>query len=265
MRTSSTSSTPTTLPSMLLSTFRQTFRLLFCLSVGIVLCVTAWSQGSSTRTLRFELPAVAVNALTVPARVVTVDGDALGSAYAGTVLVKTRSAQRPTKNATSFQSVTWTSTLAPLSVSRIEGLIAEGMPVSNEERAFGIDRIFELRFDPAVDVFEACRRIAENPDVEYVSPVYERRTSLVPNDPRYGTQYAMTKIQAAQAWDISTGSASVVIADVDSGVDFEHEDLAGNLWNNPGETGNDSNGKDKRTNGVDDDGNGYVDDFRGWD
>ncbi len=236
---------------------------LFLLSV--VVPTQSRSQAFTPDALKFSLPAVSVNALTVPSRVATITKESVTTAYPGTVLVKTRSSQRPAKNATSFQSVSWKSTLSPLSISGINGLIADGMPVSMEERAFGIDRIFEVRFDPAVDVFDACRRIAENPDVEYVTPVYERRTSLVPNDPRYGSQYAMSKIQAAQAWDISTGSASVVIADVDSGVDFEHEDLAGNLWNNPGEMGNDSKGKDKRTNGVDDDGNGYIDDFRGWD
>jgi subtilisin family serine protease len=226
---------------------------------------SAQVQQPDPSALRFALPAVKVNDLSVPARMITVDRLQAAKAYAGTVLVKTRSAQRPSKNATSFQSVSWNQTLAALSVSKINAMIPEGVAVNKEEHAFGIDRIFEVRFEPAVDVFEACRRIAENPDVEYVTPVYDRRTSLVPNDTRYASQYAMTKIQAAQAWDISTGSATMVIADVDSGVDFEHEDLAGNLWTNPGESGNDSKGKDKRTNGVDDDGNGCIDDYRGWD
>ena len=240
-------------------------RIVSLILLSVVVPTQSRSQAFTPDALKFSLPAVSVNALTVPSRVATITKESATTAYPGAVLVKTRSSQRPAKNATSFQSVSWKSTLSPLSISRINGLIADGMPVSREERAFGIDRIFDVRFDPAVDVFDACRRIAENPDVEYVTPMYERRTSLVPNDPRYGSQYAMSKIQAAQAWDISTGSASVVIADVDSGVDFEHEDLAGNLWNNPGEMGNDSKGKDKRTNGVDDDGNGYIDDFRGWD
>jgi len=58
--------------------------------------------------------------------------------------------------------------------------------------------------------------------------------------------------------------ADVVVAVIDSGVDVHHEDLQGKIWNNPGETGLDSNGQDKATNGVDDDANGYVDDVYGW-
>lgn len=240
-------------------------RLLIAMMLYMTVGANAQFAVVNPNALRFTLPAVSVNNFSVPSRVVTIERSAHHATYPGAILVKTRSSQRPSKNATSFQSVSWKQTLSVLSVSRINGLIDEGMPVTREEQAFGIDRIFEVRFDPAVDVFEACARVAENPDVEYVSPIYERHTSAVPNDPRYSSQYAMTKIQAALAWDITTGSSSVVIADVDSGVDFEHEDLAGNLWNNPGEMGNDGNGKDKRTNGIDDDGNGYIDDYRGWD
>ncbi|MFN9777652.1 MAG: hypothetical protein ACK54V_07370, partial [Candidatus Kapaibacterium sp.] len=130
-------------------------------------------QQPDPSALRFALPAVKVNDLSVPARMITVDRLQAAKAYAGTVLVKTRSAQRPSKNATSFQSVSWNQTLAALSVSKINAMIPEGVSVNKEEHAFGIDRIFEVRFEPAVDVFEACRRIAENPDVEYVTPVYD--------------------------------------------------------------------------------------------
>ncbi|RYZ57752.1 MAG: hypothetical protein EOP07_09030 [Proteobacteria bacterium] len=60
-------------------------------------------------------------------------------------------------------------------------------------------------------------------------------------------------------------SESVLVGIVDSGMDYNHPDLKDNVWSNPGETGLDANGKDKRTNGIDDDGNGFVDDWHGWD
>jgi subtilisin family serine protease len=66
----------------------------------------------------------------------------------------------------------------------------------------------------------------------------------------------MPKINAAAAWDQSTGSTSVIIADIDTGVDRNHPDIANNMWVNTAETPN---------NGIDDDGNGYVDDYYGWD
>ena len=67
------------------------------------------------------------------------------------------------------------------------------------------------------------------------------------------------------AWAIATGSARVIVAVLDDGFFYNHEDIAGNVWHNPGETGVDRAGVRKETNGVDDDGNGYVDDVIGWD
>ena len=67
------------------------------------------------------------------------------------------------------------------------------------------------------------------------------------------------------AWAITTGSRTVVVAVLDDGFFYAHEDIAPNVWRNPGESGTDSAGLDKATNGRDDDGNGYVDDVVGYD
>lgn len=88
---------------------------------------------------------------------------------------------------------------------------------------------------------------------------------ITPNDPKLDQQYHHRNIETAKAWDITTGSRSVVVAVIDTGVDYKHPDLVENMWSNAGETGKDANGRDKSNNGLDDDGNGYVDDFRGWD
>ena len=94
------------------------------------------------------------------------------------------------------------------------------------------------------------------PEVEALSPNYRRRLQRLPNDPKLDQLWGMNKIAAADAWEKNSGSAGVVLAVMDSGVDYRHEDLAANMWRNPGEIA---------ANGVDDDGNGFVDDVYGYD
>lgn len=74
-------------------------------------------------------------------------------------------------------------------------------------------------------------------------------------DPRMGELYGMEKVQAAAAWKITRGSKKVIIADIDTGVDYNHPDLSNNLWRNKAEIPN---------NKIDDDNNGSVDDIIGY-
>jgi thermitase len=85
------------------------------------------------------------------------------------------------------------------------------------------------------------------------------------NDPLFNNQWGMLDIGVSKAWNKSKGSGKVVVAIIDTGVDYTHEDLVENLWRNKGEMGTDSQGRDKATNGIDDDNNGYIDDQIGWD
>jgi subtilisin family serine protease len=87
--------------------------------------------------------------------------------------------------------------------------------------------------------------------------------AATPNDPMLSQQWHLQTIAAPSAWAITTGSTNIVVAVIDTGVDYTHPDLAANMWRNPGETGIDTNGNSKATNGIDDDGNGYVDDVHG--
>jgi serine protease len=92
--------------------------------------------------------------------------------------------------------------------------------------------------------------------VLYAEPNYTVRALAVPNDPMFPQLWGMPQIKATNAWDRATGSDDIVVCVIDTGVDYNHPDLAGNMWTNPGEVPG---------NGVDDDGNGYVDDVHGYD
>jgi subtilisin family serine protease len=107
--------------------------------------------------------------------------------------------------------------------------------------------------------------LSHDPRVEYAELDYKRTIAVVPNDPRFNELWGMNNtgqtggtpgadIDAPQAWDLTTGSGSVVVAVIDTGVDYNHVDLAANIWTNPGEIPG---------NGLDDDHNGYVDDVHG--
>lgn len=133
-----------------------------------------------------------------------------------------------------------------------------------------------IQFPETVDLDRAKTLYAAHPLVEHVEfdlacPVYEE-----PNDPHFGQQWAMPRIQAPLAWDLTHGSEAVSLASCDTGVDWNHPDLAENIWQNLGEdadgdgtvlewTGSTWVYDPDDENGVDDDGNGFVDDFIGWD
>jgi subtilisin family serine protease len=76
------------------------------------------------------------------------------------------------------------------------------------------------------------------------------------NDPMFSRSYGIRLIDSHKSWSAFTfGSRDVVVAVIDTGVDYTHEDLANNIWHNPNEIAN---------NGIDDDNNGFIDDIYGW-
>jgi len=108
------------------------------------------------------------------------------------------------------------------------------------------------------DVDAFVRRYQALDSVESAQPNFFYSLQATPNDPGFPNSgmYGLTKISAPQAWDIATGSNAVVIANIDTGSRYTHEDLAANMWVNPGETAG---------NNIDDDGNGFIDDIYGYD
>ncbi|MFC2140576.1 S8 family serine peptidase, partial [Candidatus Auribacterota bacterium] len=114
---------------------------------------------------------------------------------------------------------------------------------------------------------EAIAICQEHELVAYAEPNFVMSVNKVPNDASFSKLWGMhnsgqtggkadADIDAIEAWDTTTGSANMIVAVIDTGVDYTHPDLQANMWTNTGEVAG---------NGIDDDGNGYVDDYRGWD
>ncbi len=114
---------------------------------------------------------------------------------------------------------------------------------------------FLVTFSPDVDPLTAAAEFSARPDVEYAQPDYLHHLCELPNDPMFSRQTFWRQIDAVSAWDVTHGDSTVVIAILDTGVDYLHEDLKKNIWRNRGEI----------EDGKDNDGNGYVDDLYGWD
>src|SRR5262249_55420254 len=112
--------------------------------------------------------------------------------------------------------------------------------------------------------------LEENPGVRYVEPNYPYELTFSTrtrntDDTEYPKLWGMKNINAPEAWDVVHDAPNVIVAVLDTGVDYRHVDLKDNIWTNPGEIGKDAAGRDKSTNHLDDDGNGYKDDVHGYD
>jgi subtilisin family serine protease len=120
------------------------------------------------------------------------------------------------------------------------------------------------------------RQISLSPKYDEIKESVQKEIAYhmftTPNDPSYGGDWALAKINAPAAWNIATGNGQTVVAVIDGGFALNHEDLVDHWSTNPGETGTTQLGnrcwtglpQSKQTNNCDDDDNGYVDDWRGW-
>ncbi len=129
-----------------------------------------------------------------------------------------------------------------------------------------LQRTFVFEFENSADSKAMYSYLQRHADIENVEYAPERHLlfDCEAGDPLASSQYHLELTKAVDAWQ-QLSDDEIVIAIVDTGIDYLHEDLRDVMYENPGEIGEDSHGNNKRTNGIDDDGNGYVDDFMGWD
>ena len=120
--------------------------------------------------------------------------------------------------------------------------------------------LFIIRSQEPVEVL--INRLNSDDEIIFAEPNYKASIAQIPNDPDFTSngfdeekQWYLPKINAPDAWDITTGSENVVIAILDTGINYNHPDLSAKMWTH-GEI---------PSNGQDDDGNGYIDDVNGYD
>jgi subtilisin family serine protease len=139
-------------------------------------------------------------------------------------------------------------------------------------KEYELDLLYIVRFSKPVDVPSYIEKYENLSVVKGAFPNEKYPIDIEPDDPYFGPDYwtqqwHLVKIQAPDAWDITTGDPSIAVGPVDSGVDWDHPDIYSKLWVNPGEdlNGNGVFDYPDDINGVDDDGNGYIDDVIGFD
>ncbi|HCY77542.1 MAG TPA: hypothetical protein DHV28_16630 [Ignavibacteriales bacterium] len=128
-----------------------------------------------------------------------------------------------------------------------------------------LGRIVKIQFSENVDEANFNSMLSTDSDIEYIQISTNYQLDIVPNDSLISQQWALEKIKAFDAWNVTQGSDTVLLGIIDTGIDYNHPDLINKIFINTGETGLDQFGNDKKSNGIDDDNNGFIDDYRGWD
>ncbi len=241
--------------------------LIYTALFGLILVSAAGADGTTPVSGAGSVPVVSATPAAVSTQVAYTS---TGAAYVpGEVIVR----YKTQNNGFSAESV-----MSP-------GLMAMGAELSDDFSAEGLKGMQLIHVGDNNTVQDAVTELHNSSFVEYAEPNYlvslmpnedstppgpemvgAQSVSGGPNDPRFIEQWALDNtgqdggtsgadINVIPAWAQTTGSDSVVVAVIDTGVDYNHPDLARNIWTNPGETPD---------NGVDDDGNGYIDDVHGW-
>ncbi len=111
----------------------------------------------------------------------------------------------------------------------------------NLQSAFkDLERVYRLKFEDNVDVFQIIQKLNKHPDVEYAEPNYIAHICIIPDDSLFSQQWYLhntgqyfledADIDAPEAWNVETGDESIIVAIIDTGIDYLHPDLMGNIF-----------------------------------
>lgn len=115
--------------------------------------------------------------------------------------------------------------------------------------------IYQIDFPVGVNTEALIGELMATGAVAYAEPLYKNYMDYTPNDPQVGSQYHINKVNCYNAWNVWQGDTNTVIGIIDSGTDWDHPDLAGNIKYNYADP----------IDGIDNDGDGFIDNYRGWD
>lgn len=151
-----------------------------------------------------------------------------------------------------------------VSDAQVNSLFAKKAAIfANETEVLKRSRNFyKVRLQDNAKTQKELNKLRKNPSIKSIEPVYYATLGDEPNDPLLAINDNLkraleTTMKFFDAWDIEKADSSIVIAILDSGVDYTHPDLEDKMWFNAAELTGEA--------GIDDDNNGFVDDIRGWD
>ncbi|MFZ9846615.1 MAG: S8 family serine peptidase [Flavobacteriales bacterium] len=130
-----------------------------------------------------------------------------------------------------------------------EGSERNGIPYAD------LSLIYKLKYNDPISLGKAIKLLMNFGIFEYVEPLAIQQPLAVPNDPSIANQWHLPKIKAYEAWDVTRGDTNIVVGIVDTGIEYTHNDLAGNIKFNYADP----------IDNADNDNDGYIDNFRGWD
>jgi len=116
-----------------------------------------------------------------------------------------------------------------------------------------VQGLYEVDLAPGISVTQALAAYRAAPGVQDALPDYLLTIQNTPNDTFFSNQWDMRKIQAPEAWSYATGSSNIVVAVIDTGIDYDHPDLYQNIWINQAEIP-----PSRRANLTDVDGDGII-------